>query len=65
MRLKSKILLGYGLSLTLILLVGAWGIANLRRLGRASEAILEETYLSILAADKTIDALERQDSAVL
>jgi len=65
MRLKSKILLGYGLSLTLILLVGAWGIANLRRLGRASEAILEENYLSILAADKTIDALERQDSAVL
>ncbi|MEL7011559.1 MAG: histidine kinase dimerization/phospho-acceptor domain-containing protein, partial [Cyanobacteria bacterium J06588_4] len=38
---------------------------HLRRLGRASEAILEENYLSILAADKTIDALERQDSAVL
>lgn len=65
MKLKSKILLGYSLSLALVLLVGAWGITNLRRLGRASEAILEENYNSILAAENTIDALERQDSAIL
>ena len=65
MKLKSKILLGYSLSLALVLLVGAWGITNLRRLGKASEAILEENYNSILAAENTIDALERQDSAIL
>ena len=65
MKLKNKILLGYGLSLALILAVGGWGITNLRRLGRASEAILKENYNSILAAENTIDALERQDSAIL
>lgn len=65
MKLRSKILLGYGLALGLVILVGVWGIANLRRLGRATEAILQENYLSILAARNTIDALERQDSAVL
>ena len=65
MKLKSKILLGYGLSLSLILLVVAWGINNLRRLGEASEAILRENYNSILAAENIIDAIERQDSAIL
>ena len=65
MNLRSKILLGYGLSLALVVLVGGWGITNLRRLGKASEAILKENYNSILAAENTIDALERQDSAIL
>ncbi|MEM8719467.1 MAG: ATP-binding protein [Cyanobacteria bacterium P01_G01_bin.39] len=65
MKLKHKILLGYGLSLALIVLVGGWGITNLRRLGQASDAILKENYNSILAADNTIEALERQDSAIL
>ena len=65
MKLKNKILLGYSLSLTLVVLVGIWGIDNLRRLGKASEAILKENYNSILAAEKTIDAIERQDSAIL
>ena len=65
MKLKSKILLGYGLSLGLILLVGGWGINSLRRLGRASDAILRENYNSIVAAENTIEALERQDSAIL
>ena len=65
MKLKNKILLGYGLSLALVVLVVAWGITNLRRLGKASEAILKENYNSILAAENTIEALERQDSAIL
>ena len=65
MKLKNKILLGYGLSLALVVLVGGWGITNLRRLGKASNAILKENYNSILAAENTIEALERQDSAIL
>ena len=65
MKLKNKILLGYGLPLALVVLVGGWGITNLRRLGKASEAILKENYNSILAAENTIEALERQDSAIL
>ena len=65
MKLKNKILLGYSLPLALVVLVGVWGINNLRRLGQASDAILRENYNSILAAENTIDAIERQDSAVL
>ena len=65
MKLRSKILLGYSLPLALVVLIGAWGITNLRRLGKASEAILQENYNSILAAENTIDAIERQDSAIL
>ena len=65
MRLKSKILLGYGIILSLIVLVGSWGTFNLRRLGKASNAILEENYRSILAAENLIDSIERQDSAIL
>ena len=65
MKLKNKILLGYSVPLALVILVGIWSIANLRRLGRASQAVLQENYNSILAAENTIDALERQDSAIL
>lgn len=63
--LRRKTLLGYSIVLLLIVLVLAWAIVNLLRLGRASEAILSENYRSILAAEHMIDALERQDSGVL
>ncbi|MBE9048137.1 HAMP domain-containing protein [Pleurocapsales cyanobacterium LEGE 10410] len=65
MKLRNKILLGYSLPLALVVLVGGWGITNLLRLGQASKAILQENYNSILAAENLIDALERQDSAIL
>ena len=65
MKLRTKILAGYGVSLALILLVGAWGVANIWRLGQASEAILRENYRSIRAAQGMVEALERQDSANL
>ena len=65
MKLRTKILAGYGVSLALVILVGAWGVANLSRLGQASEAILRENYRSIRAAEGMVDALERQDSATL
>jgi NtrC-family two-component system sensor histidine kinase KinB len=63
--LRKKILIGYGIALALTIVVLAWAFANLLRLGRASEAILTENYKSILAAENMIDAIERQDSAVL
>lgn len=65
MKLQTKILLGYAASLVLVVLVGLWGVFNLRRLGQASDNILQENYRSIRAADGMIDALERQDSATL
>lgn len=65
MKLRTKILAGYGSTLLLVILVCGWGVVNLRRLGKASEAILRENYRSILAAENMIDAIERQDSATL
>ncbi|MEM7556051.1 MAG: ATP-binding protein [Cyanobacteria bacterium P01_A01_bin.84] len=65
MKLRTKILAGYGVSLTLIVLVGLWGVINLWRLGRASEAILQDNYRSIRAAEGMLEALERQESATL
>ncbi len=65
MKLQGKILSGYVFSLVLVVLVGLWGVFNLRRLGQASDEILRENYLSIRAADGMIDSLERQDSATL
>lgn len=63
--LRNKILSGNGISLLLIILVLAWAIVSLQRLGTASDAILKENYKSILAAENMMSALERQDSATL
>jgi NtrC-family two-component system sensor histidine kinase KinB len=65
MTLKKKILIGYGVAFALMGLVVAWAVINLVSLGRASGAILSENYRSILAAENMVDALERQDSAIL
>ncbi len=65
MKLKKKILTGYGGTFVLMGLVIAWAITNLVSLGKATDAILKENYLSILAANNMINALERQDSGVL
>ncbi len=65
MELRRKILAGYGLVLGLVVIVCVWAVINLYQLGRASEAILQENYRSILAAENMINALERQDSGLL
>lgn len=65
MTLRIKILLGYGVAFALMGLVVAWGVINLISLGKASNAILDENYRSILAAHHMLNALERQDSAIL
>ncbi|MBN2433613.1 MAG: HAMP domain-containing protein, partial [Acidobacteria bacterium] len=65
MTLKKKILFGYGVAFLLMGLVIAWAVINLVSLGQATDAILSENYRSILAAENMVDALERQDSAVL
>jgi two-component system, NtrC family, sensor histidine kinase KinB len=63
--LRTKILLGYGASLVIVLVILALAVVLLLRLGRASDAILQENYRSILAAEKMINDIERQDSGVL
>jgi NtrC-family two-component system sensor histidine kinase KinB len=63
--LRTKILLGYGASLIIVAVILALAIVLLLRLGRASDAILQENYRSILAAENMINDIERQDSGVL
>lgn len=63
--LRRKFLLGYGTALAGLVVVTAWAFASLSQLGAASDAILRENYRSILAAENMVDAVERQDSAVL
>lgn len=65
MKLRTKILLGFGATLFLVVVVWLWAIYNLSRLGNTSDAILRENYRSILAAENMIDTMERQDSAIL
>ncbi len=65
MTLKKKILIGYGFIFALMSLVVIWAVANLFLLHKATEAILSENYRSIIAAENMVDALERQDSAIL
>ena len=65
MKLRTKILGGYGLILSLMMMVWAVAVINLHRVGRAGEAILQDNQLSVQAAESMINHLERQDSAVL
>jgi NtrC-family two-component system sensor histidine kinase KinB len=65
MTLKRRVLVGYGVAFVLMGMVIAWSVINLVSLGKASEAILSENYRSILAAEKMVNALERQDSGIL
>jgi NtrC-family two-component system sensor histidine kinase KinB len=62
---RQKIFIGYGVSLVLVVLILAWAMFMMLRLGRASDSILRENYRSIQAAEHMIDAIERQDSAIL
>jgi len=63
--LRTKILLGYSITLILTLVVIGWALKNIVELGDATDSILQENYRSILAAENMIDAIERQDSGLL
>ncbi len=63
--LRKKLLLSFGIILIFTAGICVLGIISLLRLGAAGDAILRENYKSILAAENMIDAIERQDSAVL
>ena len=65
MKIRTKILLSYGVVFSLALVVGGWSLLNLRNLSRTTDDIWQENYPSILAAEKMIEAIERQDSATL
>lgn len=62
---RRQILFGYGVATILTAIVLAWGLVNLLRLGRASDAILRENYRSILAAEEMRSAIQQLEAAAV
>jgi two-component system, NtrC family, sensor histidine kinase KinB len=56
---REKILLGFGLVIFILLIVFAVSLSSLLKLGKASDAILKQNYLSIEATNHMLDAIEQ------
>ena len=65
LNLRGKILLGYLVIAGLLIISSGWAIYNFVRLNRAIEDIMVASYRSVVASQKMIESLERQDSATL
>lgn len=65
MGLRAKILSGFLILATMLLVAGIWSVYQLSVLGVSAQKILDENYKSVNAAEQMIEALERQDSAIL
>jgi len=65
MGLRIKIISGFLVLALMLLLAGAWSIYELRSIGESVPKILEDNYKSIRSAKVMMEALEREDSAVL
>ncbi|MGH9765603.1 MAG: MCP four helix bundle domain-containing protein, partial [Blastocatellia bacterium] len=63
--LRRKLALSYGPLIVILIVVSAWGVYNLVRLGRAVDVILVDNYKSIQAASLMKQALERQNASAL
>lgn len=62
---RTKLILGFGSLLLLLILLGYHAITLLDRLGGAIDVILRENYRSVVAAQEMKEALERMDSGAL
>lgn len=65
MGLRIKILSGFIILAIMLAIAGAWTIYELRSAGFSMQAMLDENFRSIHAAEDMIEALEREDSATL
>lgn len=65
MGLRMKIVSGFLVLALMLLLAGAWSVYELRSIAGSVPKLLEDHYKSIRAAKIMIEALEREDSAVL
>jgi len=62
---RSRILVGYGGAIAVVVLTFCWTVSNLFTLGQAADLILRENYRSILAAEHMSSSLERQNTLLL
>jgi len=65
MTLRTKLLLGYGYLVGLLLLAAGSAMLGFMSLSEGIDVVLENNYRSIRAAIDMMNALERQDSATL
>ena len=65
MRLRTRLLTGYGVFITALVVLGAWSAWRLHEMGKVSRRIMSENYDSVVAAQEMKESLERQDSAAL
>jgi hypothetical protein len=65
MGIRTKILSGFLVLASMLLIAGIWSIYELHLIGSSVQNILDENYKSIHAAKKMNEALEREDSAIL
>ena len=61
--LRARITLGLGALALALLVVAAFALTALARLGSAVDTILRENYRSVIACEEMNEALEREDSA--
>jgi len=65
MSLRARLLTGYGVFISALVLLGAWSAWRLHDMGKVSRRIISENYDSVVAAQEMKESLERQDSAAL
>jgi len=65
MRLRFKILSGFLILALMLAIAGVWSIYELKSIGTSVQELLDENYRSINAAEMMVEALEREDSAIL
>lgn len=65
MGLRTKILCGFSILTIMLCVAGIWSIYELTTLGTSVQGLLDDNYKSINAAKVMIEALEREDSAIL
>ncbi|MGE5654149.1 MAG: ATP-binding protein [Bacillota bacterium] len=63
--LKTRIFVGYAIIVVLFSVSSLWAVHAFYQLSGAVREIMVDNYRSVLAAQNMIEALERQDSAVL
>jgi PAS domain S-box-containing protein len=63
--LRGKIFLGFLIVVFILIVVAFWAIINFNNLSDAINNIMVENYQSIKATESMVEAIERQDSAIL
>ena len=65
MNLRTKLLLGYLIFVTALIVLGGWSAWHLLEMGGVSRNIIANNYDSVVAAQGMRESLDRQGSAVL